>query len=246
MRLAFAPAALLFVALNAPANSLAEFKAALQRLDGDTPIRGQVSVKSENRSTEGKDEMETRAGIAQIGFDDGPQGLRLHYPQPLLNRAAQEDLARRANSKAATPTSTGLGELGFREVRGMTRAAESLQRLTANAQLKGERMDNWQGQPAKVLSFELPQTETNKYVKEFSWKLDVFVAPDGTPLGARSTQKSSGRAYVVVSFEFSSEEELHYAVSGERLVTTRRISRGGGSGAGEKGSTAKTLSLQLG
>ncbi len=231
---------------SAHADTLTDFKAALQRLGGDTPIRGQVSVKSENRSTEGKDEMELRAGWAQIGFDDGPQGLRLHYPESLLDKAAQEDLLRRSDAKAATPTSTGLGELGFRDVRGMTRAAEALTRLTANAQFKGERVDSWLGQPAKVLSFQLPQTETNKYVKAFSWNLDVFVAADGTPLGARSAQKTSGRAYVVVSFEFSSEEELHYAVSGARLVTTRRISRGGGSGAGEKGSTAKTLSLQLG
>lgn len=245
MRLLLVPA-LLLLSLNSPANTLAEFKAALQRLDGDTPIKGQVSVRSENRSTEGKDEMELRAGSAAIGFDDGPQGLRLHYPQPLLSKAAQEDLAKRANAKAATPTSTGLAELGFRDVRGMTRAAETLARLTSNAQFKGERMDSWQGQPARVLSFQLPQTEQNKYVKEFHWQLDVFVAADGTPLGSRSAQKSSGRAYVVVSFEFSSEEELHYAVSGERLVTTKRVSKGGGSGAGEKGSSAKTISLQLG
>jgi hypothetical protein len=237
--------ALLFGSMACSAHTLAELKAALARLDGDAPIRGQVAVKSENRSTEGKDEMETKQGVAQIGFDDGPQGLRLHYPQPLLNKAAQEDLAKRANPKSATPASTGLADLGFREVRSMTRAAESLSRLISNAQFKGERMDAWQGQPAKVLSFQLPQTEPNKYVKDFNSVLDVFVAADGTPLGSRATQKVSGRAYVVVSFEFSNEEELHYAVSGDRLVVTRRLSKGGGSGAGEKGSTAKTLTLQL-
>ena len=91
---------------SAHADTLTDFKAALQRLGGDTPIRGQVSVKSENRSTEGKDEMELRAGLAQIGFDDGPQGLRLHYPESLLDKAAQEDLLRRSDAKAATPTST--------------------------------------------------------------------------------------------------------------------------------------------
>lgn len=244
MRLLLLPA--LFVCSLASASpTLAELKAALQRLDSDAPIRGQVAVKSESRSNEGKDEMETRQGVAQIGFDDGPRGLRLHYPQPLLNRAAQEDLAKRSNPKSATPASTGLAELGFRDVRSMTRAAESLGRLISNAQFKGERQDSWQGQPAKVLSFQLPQTEPSKYVKDFNSVLDVFVGEGGVPLGSRVAQKMSGRAYMVVSFEFNNEEEMHYAVNGDRLVTTRRVSKGGGSGMGDRGTTAKTLLLSL-
>lgn len=238
---------LLFAAsFAAQADALTDFKTALQRLTGDTPLKGQVTVKSENRSNDGKDDAEVRLGVAQVGFDDGPQGLRLHYPQSLLTKAAQEDLGRRQNPKSATPTATGLADLNYREVRGMTHAAESLQRLLANAQFKGERNEAWQGQPARVLSFQLPQTEPNKYVKEFNWILDVWVGADGVPLGARSVQKMSGRAYVVVSFEMNSEDEWHYAVSGDRLVALKKSSRGGGSGGGEKGSSSKTHSLSLG
>lgn len=240
------PVLALFVATQVWADPVAELKTTLGRLQGEAPLKGQVSVRSETRSNEGKEDAETRQAAAQIGFDDGPQGLRLQYSSSLLAKAAQEELARRQNGKAPTPTASGLSELDYKDVRGMTNAAEPLARLLSNASFKGERQEQWQGQPARVLSFSLPQTDPNKYVKEFSATLDVFVGPGGLPLGARSVQKASGRAFVAFSFEMTAEDEWHYAVSGERLLATRRTSKSSGSGAGEKGTTHKTFALQPG
>lgn len=237
---------LLLCAFAAQADTLSDFKTALQRFSGELPLKGQVLVRSESRNNEGKDDAEVKLGVAHVGFDDGPHGLRLHYPQSMLAKAAQEDTGKRGNPKAETPTITGLAALSYREVRSMTQAAQSLQSLLSNAQFKSERADTWQGQPARLLSFQLPQTEPNKYVKEFNWALDVWVGADGVPLAARSLQKFSGRAYVVVSFDMSQEDEWHYTVSGDRLVALKKRSKGGGSGGGEKGQTSKTLSLQLG
>lgn len=232
--------------LSAQADTLSNLKTSLARLQADAPLRGQLQVRSENRSNEGSEDAQQKQGLAQLGLEDGPQGLRVVYPQVLMDKAAQEELAKRRNPKAPTPTAIGLDAVDYRELRDMTRAASYLERLLATAQFKGEREQAWQGQPARLLSFQLPQTEPNKYVKDFQSTLELWVSPEGVPLAARSNTRISGRAYVLISFEMFSEDEWQFAISGERLVATRRVSKGGGSGGGEKGSTSKTLSLQLG
>jgi hypothetical protein len=238
-------AALLAASPWAHADALGDLKSALARLQGQTPIKGQISVKSENRQNEGKDDARIEQGAAQVAFDDGPQGLRLSYPQPLLLRAQQEDAAKDANPKASTPTATGLSSLAYQDVRQMTRAADGLLRTLNRSSFKNERADTWQGQPARVVSFDVPLREPNKYAKKFSNLLEVWVAADGTPLAARQTQSMSGRAMMVISFEMNATEETHYAVVGERLVAVRRSSQSSGEGAGEKGKQSRQLQLDL-
>ena len=237
--------ALLAASLSAHANGLPELKQALQRLQGEAPIKGQVQVKSENHSNEGKDDAEVEIGQVSLPFDDGPQGLRLQFPQALMEKAVAEDQSRDSNPKASAPTATGLAELGYRQVREMTRAAETLARQIQRSSFKGERMDNWQGKPAKVLSFDVPQRRPNKYVKSFSQVLDVWVASDGTPLASRIKQTVSGRAMMVVSFESSTSEEAHYSVVADRLVALKRSFSGSGSGMGERGRQQRWFALDL-
>ena len=231
---------------GAQADALRDLKAALARLQGQTPIKGQISVKSENRQSDGDDDARNTSGAAQVVFEDGPQGLRLTYPQPLLAKALQEDASKDANPKASTPTATGLSSLGFQDVRTMTRAAESLTRTLNRASFKNERAEPWQGQAARVVSFDVPLRQPDKYVKKFSNLLEVWVAADGTPLAARQTQTMSGRAIMVITFEMKSSEETHYSVVGDRLVAARRSSQSSGEGAGEKGKQSRQLQLELG
>lgn len=230
----------------AQADAVRDLKAALGRLQGQTPIKGQISVKSENRQSDGDDEARNTSGAAQVAFEDGPQGLRLSYPQPLLAKALQEDANKDANPKASTPTATGLSSLGFQDVRTMTRAAEGLLRTLNRATFKNERAETWQGRAARVVSFDVPPRQPDKYVKKFSNLLEVWVAPDGTPLAARQTQSMSGRAMMVITFEMKSSEETLYSVVGDRLVAARRSSQSSGEGAGEKGQQSRQLQLELG
>ncbi len=229
----------------AQADAVRDLKAALARLQGQAPIKGQISVKSENRQSDG-DDTRNISGAAQVAFEDGPQGLRLIYPQPLLAKALQEDASKDANPKASTPTATGLSSLSLQDVRTMTRAAEGLTRTLNRATFKNERAEPWQGQPARVVSFDVPARQPDKYVKKFSNLLEVWVAPDGTPLAARQTQSMSGRAMMVITFEMKSSEETHFSVVGDRLVAARRSSQSSGEGAGEKGQQSRQLQLELG
>jgi hypothetical protein len=237
--------ALLLASPWAQADALSDLRTALQRLQGQTPIKGQISIKSENRQNEGKDDARNDVGAAQVSFDDGPQGLRLNFPSALLAKALQEDAAKDANPKAGTPTSIGLSSLGYQDVRQMTRASDVLLRTLNRSKFKSERADTWQGQAARVVSFDVPLREPNKYTKSFSNVLEIWIAADGTPLGARQHQTMSGRAMMVISFEMKSSEETQYTVVGERLVALRRHIQSSGEGAGEKGRQNRQLQLEL-
>jgi hypothetical protein len=238
-------AAALSTALPLQANPLQELRETLHRLSGSTPLRATVQLKSEGRTHDG-DETETNTGMASVQLEDGPQGLRLTYPQAALSKAAQEEAAKSTNPKAPAPTASGLKGLGFSEMRDLSRAADNLRRDLATAVLKAERNEAWQGQSARVLVFDVPQAKKDKYVKKYESTLEVWLGSDGTPLASKAKQRVEGSAFVVISFEMQNSEEQVYAVIGDRLIATRRTMTNSGSGAGQKGSGKREFSLQPG
>lgn len=233
----------LLTALPLQANPLQELRETLTRLAGSAPLKATVQIKSEGRSQDG-DETETNTGLASVQLEDGPQGLRLSYAQAALSKAAQEEAVRATNPKAPTPTASGLRSLGYSDMRDLARAADNLRRDLATAQLKSERSEPWQGQPARVLVFDVPQPKKDKYIKKFESTLEVWLAADGTPLASKARQKMEGSAFVVISFEMQNSEEQVFSVIGDRLVATRRTTTNSGSGAGQKGSDKREYLLQ--
>jgi len=231
----------------ARADALADLKAALQKLPATAPIKGSVSVKVRKQAGEGQ-EAEDQQGQTSLGFEDGPPGLHLQYTGEQLARVRVEDQAREADPAARTPVLTGLGALGLRDVRELTGAADSLLRQIQRSTFRSEKAEAWNGKPARVLSFDLglPKmaARQQKYVKHHEGTLTVWVGADGLPLAAHSTQTVSGRAMVVISFEMKQDEDLTYALVGERLVATRRITHNSGSGAGEHSDERSEWQLQ--
>lgn len=242
-RLLLAAACVVALPLPLHANPLQELRDTLGRLAGHTPLKASVHIKSEDRSSDG-DETETNTGLASVQLEDGPQGLRLIYPQAALVRAAQEGAERAANPKAPAPTANGLRALGLSEVSELARAAATLQRELARAVFKAERNEPWQGRPARLLVFDVPPAKKDKHVKKYESTLEVWMAPDGTPLASRARHRIEGSAFVVISFEAQSTEEQVFAVVGERLVATQRISAQSGSGMGHKGSSRSEYTLR--
>ena len=67
-------------------------------------------------------------------------------------------------------------------------------------------------------------------------------------MASRLTEKVSGRAFVVVSFEQQTEEEYTYSQVGDRLLTVHTMRHDKSSGAGEQSERriVRTLQLQAG
>jgi hypothetical protein len=233
----------------AHADGLADLKAALGRLPGQTPVKAQLEVKTWSRSGEGKEAQE-HSGLASVAVEDGARGLQVLYAKDMLGRVEQEERAASKDpNKAKTPTLQALREMRSTELNPMLSAAASLARDIDEASFSGEKADSYNGKPARLLSFAYSvdklSDKDRKYVKNFESVLEVWIAADGTPLASRRRDNVSGRAFVVVSFEAKSEEERVYQQVGDRLLTLRRESHSSSSGAGEKSESRVVKTLQL-
>lgn len=237
------------VSSAASADGLSDLKAALARLQGQTPVKAFVEAKTWNRQGEGKDQEET-LGLASVSIEESSRGLQVLYSKEMLAKLESEERQREKDKKAKTPTLSAWSEVNSSALRPMISAASSLSRSLEKANFKSEKVDNFNGKPARLLNFEMSIDKLNerdrKYMKKFDGQIDVWIAADGTPLASRLTQAVSGRAYVVISFEMKNEEEWIYGTVGDRLVALKKESKNSGAGMGEKGEgkVIKTLQVQ--
>jgi len=248
MRTMLMAATLLLAAGAARADALADMKAALARASVDTPIRAMVETRSWHKMGEGK-EAEEESGHASVLVEDDERGLSVVHDKEILARMERELRARARNPNSKTPTLSALDDASAREILVLTSAAEALLRAIERGEFKGERADNYQGKPARALRFEMPITTLSdrerKYAKKFVSVLDVWIGADGMPLASRLQQSASGRAFIVISFEFDNQEEKVFAVAGGRLLTVRRETRSHFSGPGERDERKVTTTLQV-
>jgi hypothetical protein len=241
-------AALAVASHAAQADGQSDLKAALQRLQGSTPLKATLETKTWHRNGEGKEAIETN-GQASVAIEDGTRGMQLSYGPDILARMDAESLAVARNPNAKTPTLTAAREFSPNELRPMIYAAGTLSRMLERASFKGEKADSYQGKPARLLSYDIGADTLNerdrKYVKDFESRLSVWIAADGTPLASRTTQNVHGRAFMVVSFDAKADEQNVYGVNGERLVTLRQESNNSSGGMGERGEQKVVKVLQL-
>ncbi|XHS78782.1 hypothetical protein ACFJGW_02105 [Burkholderiaceae bacterium UC74_6] len=235
---------LMFAAASSQADGLADLKAALSKLVSNQPVKARVSVQVQSQEGEGK-EATSEQGGASLTVEDDAQGLRLLYGVELLEKLRAEDRARERDPKAPAPTGSVLRNLGARDVRTMTSAADALTGRLANATFKQESATSWNGQPARLLSFDLVAPPDPKgYIKESNGSLQVWIAADGTPLESQTQLKIKGRAMVVFSFEMQNSTKTVYARWGDRLVATALEQQQAGSGGGQKGNSKTSYTLQ--
>jgi hypothetical protein len=241
-------AALLALPLDARADPVAQLKSALQRYSGQSAIKARLSAQVWSKNGEGSDAT-TESGQASLVAELGAFGLRLTYGADLLAKMAAEDDLRERDPKVRPATSTTLAAIDQGTVQEVLHAAPDLTRLLRRATLKSETAEQFNGQPARKLAFELgppPMSERErKYVNKMDGTLDVWIAPDGTPLGHKMRSNVAGRAFVVISFEARSEVDVSYTVAGDRLVVARREARNSGSGAGERGESRRVVTTTV-
>lgn len=230
------------------ADGLSDLKTALAKYQGQTPVRALVEAKTWNRQGEGKDLEETN-GLAGVIADESSRGLQVTYSKDMLNRLETEARLKEKNAQAKTPTTAALSEVNSSALIPLLSASGGLLRAIEKANFKSEKADTYNGKPARLLSFELSidklTEKERKYMKKFDGSLDVWIAEDGTPLASRKKQAVSGRAYVVISFEFKNDEDWVYGLVGDRLVGLRKETRNSGSGMGEKSDVKVVKTVQV-
>ena len=230
------------------ADGVTDLKAALVKLQGNTPLKASIESKSWNRQGEGKKAEEMQA-TASVNIEDSTRGLQVMYSKDLLARLQSEERAKEKDANSKMPMTTTLKEFNANELRPMVSAANNLSHRLEPAVYKQEKQDTFNGKPARLLSFDIPvehlSAKERKYLKTYEGKLDIWIDADGTPLASRVSETIKGSAFVVVSFEAKEDESVVYGVTGDRLVVLRKESKNLSAGAGEQNETRVIKSLQI-
>ncbi len=229
------------------ADTLSDLKGLLPRLQGSEPIKASVDYQFWNRQGDDKKPVITE-GRATTQVEDGPQGLRMTWSRNTLQAAAQEAKAKALDPEKKTPTRRALEGLKALEVSDYLNGADELLRTLEQSQLVQERLDTWEGKPAKLLQLKVTPKlgqQERKYIKEMEATAKVWVSSEGLPLAAETEIRMKGRALLVISFEQHQKEAFQFTRAGNRLVVLRHAQESSGSGGGEKGQSKTVMSLNL-
>jgi hypothetical protein len=241
-----APLALLLAA--APdAGTLVELQATLAALTAKTPVAVHVTHHVETRAGEGKEATVVQGEVAG-DVAETPAGLDLHWSAEVLQRARDEGRRRAADPEAPAPTQDGIAELDALHLSRRLDVAAELRDVLGYATLTEDRVEPFEGAPARLLVLKLApplRARDRKFVNELEATAKLWLGPDGVPLAAERHVKTSGRAFLVITFESEERETFRFAHVGDRLLVVRHQGERTGSGAGEKSGRKSTTVLEV-
>lgn len=218
------------------ANGLDDMKAALAPLQGQGTLRGAYEVRETRTDLDAKPAKGPETVMAAAQVVDDPAGLEIRWDRGLLKRAADEaSLAKGAKRKEALSQLIGASSAP-RLAAAMNYAPRLLQSL-AISQFKSERMDTYQGKPARLVELVMtPQEEAHDKVsiKENTIEARFWLGPDGVPLAAVTKHTIKAKLMVFMSYEKTTKEEFTFAVVSNRLVVLKRETEGKEKGPGSE------------
>lgn len=223
------------------ADGLTDLRTALKGLPATQPVKASVECQVWNRSGEGKKAKITQ-GQAQARVEDGPSGLKLGWDKAALDRIEVASKAKNKGPKQA------MDALSAEKARDLLDASEDILGDLEDAVLLEDRMDTWQGKPARLLSFKLDAKDMDeddrKRLKSFSHVMKVWVDGNNMPLGL-SDQMDMKLSVMFISIEVHHKGSRSFLRSGDRLVTIHDESQDSGSGAGQSGDQKTVMDLKL-
>ncbi|MES3023314.1 MAG: hypothetical protein V4857_17255 [Pseudomonadota bacterium] len=223
--------ALLF-ANSAHATGFDDLKAALAPLQGQSTLRGTYELKEKKTDNDKKTGPETAS--AAVYIEDSPDGLQMRWDRALLKRATEESKGGVSITKVMPLGSLIRSVTATRMAQTVNYAQAFLQTLSM-AQLKSERVEAWQGKPARLIELVInePAAEDAKVsVKENVRIAQVWIGADGAPLAASMTRKFKAKVLVFMTIESSNKEDFVFSVVGNRLVVLKREDVGATKGPG--------------
>lgn len=240
--------ALLLASSLLQADTLADLKSALARLNGQDPVKATVEYQFWSKQGDEKKPVITE-GKATTFLEDGPQGLKMSWSRALLQAASQEAQLQAKDPEKKGTTRRAIEGLKAIEASEYLNGAEELLRTLEQGQVVEEKTEAWQGKPAKLLAFKLTPKlakQDQKYIKEMEATAKVWIGTDGLPLAAETQTRMKGRALLVISFEQLQKAAFQFQRVGNRLVVIHHTQENSGSGGGEKGQSKTVISLTLG
>ncbi|HEX8153686.1 MAG TPA: hypothetical protein VF698_11195 [Thermoanaerobaculia bacterium] len=219
-------------------DTLSELRTTLASLRGTKPIEATIDLQRTRKSS-GRFSNSQSQGGATFGVRADASGLSLTISQALLDRAAAETRERQADPKKQMPTRAAIDEIEATNMVEALNFAEPLQRLLRIGAVTGEKRVAFQNRSSRQLTLKLteplpPQAASIFNVQFSQDHLNIWIADDGTPLGAERVRKGSAK-FLFLRGEMNSRESWHFTRRDDRLVVSRFEASFAGSGFGQKG-----------
>lgn len=231
----------LLVASMAHADALSDLRTKLAGLNGSTPYKGSLTMRS--TVTNGK-KAPTHAQVAMDVASDAA-GLHMGFAPALLARASGEAAAQAKNPDAPTPTVDALAKLSPDRVQGVLDMGPVLLHLLEGATLTSESNETRDGKPAHLLVVAVPSgvgADERDAVKHYEGTLKLWLGADGIPVALAAHREYQGRKFLI-SFSFGNDLTATLAQVGTRLVATSRRAENTNSGFGQTGSSVTETTL---
>jgi hypothetical protein len=210
---------------NAIADGLSDLKGALERLNGSELITAYYQSQFlEISDADDEDDRKENNGLVKVQISDSEQGLQVTYDQAVMNKIEAESMQKSLDEKSDTPTLNAVRDINATRMRNLLSAAPNLLRRIAKAEFVGEEQHEFEGQPARLLTFSLPleaiidDKKTREYVSKFEGKYSILIDDNGVPLESKTQFKGKGRAFVILSVKANSSNYNRYQVIDNRLV----------------------------
>lgn len=216
------------------ADGLSDLRRALEQTQVSDPIAVDVEFKLFGRSGEGH-ELVDREGLLNLRLEDGKQGLQVIYSTEAIALLHAEELAKIADENVKNSALNAVGQFDYWEWRELMYPAAQLELAIASYRFIGEAQDVYEGAPARLLTFSLPQEKIDKsfrkYVKKYNHKFKLWINDKGIPLASQLTEQGAGRVFLVVGFKFKNTVSVRYYQHGKRLLAIHREVQDESSGA---------------
>lgn len=213
------------LSVTATANGVEDFRAALPLLKSSTPIVLNAQFKLFGRSGE-HDELIEREGLINVRLEDGDGGLRATYSPELIAQLHTEELAKIDDENVKNSALNAVGQFEYWEWREILYPAAQMELVLGRYHFVSEKMDRFNGLPARLLTFSMPKEKIDKsfrkYVKKYKNHFLVWIDENGVPLASKITEKGSGRVFIVIGFSFKNEIHTEYRQHNGRLIAIKR------------------------
>jgi hypothetical protein len=224
----------LLIANSAAASGLDDLRTALAPLQGQGALRGAYEARETRNVLDAKPLKGPETVTANAQVSDDPSGLEIRWDRALLKRAADEgSMVKGAKRKEAL--SQLIGSTTAPRVALAVNYAPKLLQYLASAQLRGERMDAFNGKPARLIEvLVVPQEAENDKVsiKENTHVAHIWLGTDNLPVAATIQHTVKASFMVFMSYEKTSKEEMTFGTAANRLVVLKREEAGKEKGPG--------------
>ena len=233
------------IASPAHADALDDLRVRLAALNGTDSLKATVDF--ENWNKDGDDKApHIRDGKVTATVEESGGGLKIQWDREVLQQAELEAHQHKVDPEKDTPTRDAISALSAYDLQRCLDSSEDLLNVLDEATLTGEKDDTIDGRRAHLLLFKpRPRLSEHdrKYVKDIDASGNLWLDADGYPIAMEKEYKLHGSVMMVIRFESSDRDEYRYLRVGNRLVTTRHLNEGSGSGGGEYGQTRQITTV---